>query len=527
MKKLNLFSCQNISKYSILIIGIIIIILTILYTFGKIDTIYWGDNVKFIVGCDADGVLTNLSEHNLREGKKTFKRDIINDDAYSLEEMFDLKGISKLVLYSKAFKIYLNYCKNEPPRENVTEVFNELIDKDFEFNSITARKFATTKGPLGQKARSMFKNWLNKYNIKFNSFQFCDEVRSPEDKLLACKKLNVDAMIEDKSDVALNLANNGVKVILIDAPYNKDINHENIVRVSNWSEVKDTLLEMKKEKDKKEVNEFVKQDKEVLEKYSDEEKINYFNSYKKYLKNLTVDYDAFKKGDRKFKIIYSMLKYPVKAFYRIKAFGKEKIPYQNGFIIAANHTDSTDQYRLGLVLGNRPFVGFAAKEIEDSFRGSLFKSTGLGIFVDRKDPESRKESSSLMANYIAHDRISLIFPEGTRKNKDEEGRNRFQNRFKLGTVALAQKTGTGILPVAINAFGKDTVIRFGDFIYVSPTDDLEEVNKNLELLIADMSLENIKYYLEKKNRSSEIEQVVTKYNEYVEEVKGIENNKHM
>lgn len=477
--------------------------------------------MKFIVGCDADGVLTNLSEHNLREGKKVFKRDVIDENAYSLEEMFDLKGISKLVLYSKAFKIYLNYCKNEAPRENVSQVFEELSNNDFEFNSITARKFATTKGPLGTKARKMFKEWLNKFNIKFNTFQFCDEVRSPEDKLLACKKLNVDAMIEDKPDVALNLANNGVKVILIDAPYNRDINHENIIRVSNWNEVKDTLYEMKKVKNNKEEKEFIKQDKEVLDTYTDEQKIDYFNSYKTHLKNLSVDYDSFKKGDRKFKLIYSMLKYPVKAFYRIKVFGKEKIPYQNGFIIAANHTDSTDQYRLGLTLGNRPFVGYAAKEIEDSFRGSLFKSTGLGIFVDRKDPQSKKESSALMANYVAHDRIALIFPEGTRKNKDEEGKQRFQNRFKIGTVALAQKTGTGILPVAINAFGKDTVIRYGEFIFVNPTDNLEEVNKQLELLIAEMSLENIKYYLNKKNRSSEIEEVVEKYNEYVDEVNGI------
>ena len=483
--------------------------------------------MKFIVGCDADGVLTNLSEHNLKEGKKVFKRDVIDSDAYSLEEMFDLKGISKLVLYSKAFKIYLNYCKNEKPREGVPEVFNELIQNGFEFHSVTARKFATTKGPLGVKARSMFKTWLNRNNINFNSFQFCDEVRSPEDKLLACKKLNVDAMIEDKKDVALNLANNGVKVILIDAPYNRDLCHENIIRAHNWDEVKKILVEMKMEKDKKEEKEFVKQEKEVLDTYSDEQKIEYFNSYKNHLKNLSVDYDAFKKGDRKFKLIYGMLKYPVKAFFRIKAFGKEKIPYQNGFIIAANHNDSTDQYRLGLVLGNRPFVGYAAKEIEDSFRGSLFKSTGLGIFVDRSDSESKKESANLMANYVAHDRIALIFPEGTRKNKDEDGKNKFQNRFKLGTVALAQKTGTGILPVSINTFGKDTVIRFSEIIFVNPTDNLVEVNDNLEKIIADMSLENTKYYLEKNNRINEIDQVVEKYNQYIEEISDKEKSKQI
>ena len=128
-----------------------------------------------------------------------------------------------------------------------------------------------------------------------------------------------------------------------------------------------------------------------------------------------------------------------------------------------------------------------------------------------------------MANYVAHDRIALIFPEGTRKNKDEEGRKRFQNRFKMGTVSIAQKTGTAILPVATNAFGHDTVVRFGDLMYVYPNDNLEEANKQLELNIAKLSLENITYYYTKKNMLSELEEEIKKYNDYISEI-GIVNS---
>lgn len=480
--------------------------------------------MKFIVGCDADGILTDLSSHNIREGKKIFKREPINPNAYSIEEMFDLSDIPKFISYSKAFKIYINYCKNEAPREGAPEVIQELSNEGFEFNSITARKFATSNNRLGALARKWFKEWLKKYNINFSSIQFCSEERSAQDKLLASKKLGVEVMIEDKSDVALFFANNGIKVIMIDAPYNLDINHENIIHVKNWEEVKKVLKQLKQEKDKRKEKIFVKQEKEVLEIYTDDEKKEYFDSYRNHLKNLSIDEDQFKKGDRKFKLIYSMLKYPIKVFYRVKVFGKENVPYQNGFIIASNHTDSTDQYRLGLALGNRPFVGFAAKEIEDSFRGSLFKSTGLGIFVDRKDPESRKESSAIMAKYVAHDRIALIFPEGTRKNKDEEGKKRFQNRFKLGTVAIAQKTGAAILPVATNAFGNDTVVRFGDLIFVDPTCDIVDVNKKLELTIAKLSLENIRYYYTKKKMFDKLKVEEEKYLEYVKEVGPLEFN---
>jgi len=474
--------------------------------------------MKIIVGCDADGILTNVSEHNLREGKKVFKREPVDVNAYSLEDMFDVKDIPKPILYAKAFGIYSNYCKNEPPREYIKETFDELIDDECEFHSITARKFATINNALGNLARKWYKNWLDNNGIRFNTIQFCDEVNSQKDKLLACNKLNVDVMVEDKPEIAIYLAQNGIKVIMIDAPYNLDVKHENIIHVTNWKEAKIVIKDLKQKKELKGNKEFVKVGREELESYTNEQKEEYFNLYKVHLKNLEVNEEAFKKGDRKFKLIFSMLKYPVKMFYNVKVFNKENIPYQNGFILASNHTDSTDQYRLGLALGNRPFVGFAAKEIENSFRGSLFKSTGLGIFVDRKDPVSRNESATIMAKYVAHDRIALIFPEGTRKNKDEEGRKKFQNKFQMGTVSLAQKTGTAILPVATNAFGHDTVVRFGELIYVYPNDDLEEANKKLELTIAKLSLDNITYYYTKKNMLADLEDEINKYNDYISEI---------
>ena len=475
--------------------------------------------MKFVVGCDADGILTDLSAHNIREGKKVFEREPVNPDGYSLEEIFDVSDIPKFKLYTKAFKIYINYCENEKPRENTSEVINSLQQENFEFHSITARKFATNTGALGKMARNMFQKWLKKNNISFSSLQFCSEERSPEDKLLACKKLSVDAMIEDKPEVALYLAKNGIKVVMVEAPYNLSVEHENIIHVKDWKEVENALHKLKEEKEEKvTTTEFQKKEKEEISSMTDEEKNEYFASYKNFLKNVSFDAEKFAKGDKRLKLIYKTLKLPIKAFYKLKVFGKENVPYQNGFILASNHNDSTDQYRIGLALGNRPFVGYAAKEIEDTFRGRLFKSTGLGIFVDRSDPESRKESADLMSQYVAHDRIALIFPEGTRKNKTEEGKLRFQNRFKLGTVALAQKTGTAILPVATNAFGNDTVIRFGEPMYVEPTDDLEEKNKELELAVAKMSYDNIEYYLTHKNRLEELEEERKKYEKYLEEV---------
>ena len=474
--------------------------------------------MKVIVGCDADGILTDLSHHNIREGSRIYKREPVHPEQYSLEEIFDLDDVPKLSLYLNAFRIYINYCKNEPPRSGVSETFEALSLKGFVFHSITARKFAAGNTILGRLARKWFRQWLKKYHINFSSFHFCSEERSPQDKLLACKKLHVDAMIEDKPEVALHLASNGIKVIMIDAPYNQDTFHENIIHVADWHQVRSLLEQIGRTKEASEESVFVKRSKEELNLLSDAKKIEYFASYSSYLKSMYIDETALEKGDRRFKILYSCMKLPAKAFYHVTVVGREKIPYQNGFIIASNHSDSTDQYRLGLAIGNRPFVGYAAKEIADTFRGRLFKATGLGIFIDRNDSEDKVRSAELLAAYVAHDRIALLFPEGTRKNKTEEGRKKFQNKFKLGTVALAQKTGTGILPVATNAFGRATLVRFGEMIFVNPTDDLEEVNRKLEYEIARLSYENIADYLKKKNRLSELDEETEKFHRYLLEV---------
>ena len=91
------------------------------------------------------------------------------------------------------------------------------------------------------------------------------------------------------------------------------------------------------------------------------------------------DYTKYSRGDRIFRIIYSLMRIPMGIFYNVKVFNRNKIPYQDGFIIASNHCDSTDQYKLGIAIGNRPFVGFAAKEIKNTFRGKLFDFTGVTI----------------------------------------------------------------------------------------------------------------------------------------------------
>lgn len=438
-----------------------------------------------IIGCDADGVLTDMSAFNIREGIKTLKKQPINYDGYGPKDIFGLTDNQEFIFGLQVFPKYIN---SEPPRLGLTKVIPGIISRGNELHSITARKFATNKGPLGAYSRFAFERWLKKHNINFKSIQYCSESNTPIEKLMACLKLSVDVMIEDKPDVALLLAENGIKVLLFDAPYNKGFTHPNITRVHNWYEVDEQLRKL--ESQKVEVPEYVHKTKEEKEQFTPEEQAQYIRSYKKYLKSLDFNTEAFKKNERKYKIVYNLVKIPLSIIFKTKVTGLENIPYQDGFIMASNHLNSYDQFYIGNAIGCRRFCGLAASTIKNTMRGRLFSFTGEVVYVDRQNPESRKESEEKLAIKIVNDTPALIFPEGTRKNKTEEGRKQLQLPFKLGTVSIAQKTGSAIIPMSLY-YGKKKYLKIGKPQFVFPEDDIIKANKDLENTIAKMTLESM------------------------------------
>ena len=121
---------------------------------------------------------------------------------------------------------------------------------------------------------------------------------------------------------------------------------------------------------------------------------------------------------------------------------QEKIEANSKFILAGNHISDFDPLLLSMVTDNN--MHFLAKK--ELFRGifkNFFESLGC-IPVDRdgKDFEAMKQA----INYLKEEEIVSIFPEGTRKKKDDE---RIILPFKLGTVIIAKRGKAPIVPFAI------------------------------------------------------------------------------
>lgn len=186
------------------------------------------------IGIDTDGVLTDMSDYLIKTGIKRLKREPINPNAYSIEEMFDA---SKWEVIKHGLPIFVDYCKNCPPRADTSKVIQKLNDKGHELFEITARKFVMMKNPIGAYSRKILLEWYKNNALKFKKVVFCSEKNTAVEKTKACTELGVKVMVEDRPEIAEYLANNGITVLLFDAPYNQGLSGETIHRVYGWNDV--------------------------------------------------------------------------------------------------------------------------------------------------------------------------------------------------------------------------------------------------------------------------------------------------
>ncbi|MDO5558425.1 MAG: hypothetical protein Q4F95_02380 [Oscillospiraceae bacterium] len=187
-----------------------------------------------IIGIDADGVLTDMAGFNCKYGEIFFKRKPVDPFAYKTGDMFGV-GHSQEILFGTRY--FYEYCCKLQPREDAQEVNRQLSDDSHQLYAITARKYAVQHNPLGWLSRHLFTGWLKKNELRFEDILFCTESNTPAEKLDYCKRISAEIMIDDNPEVALFLARNGMTVLLFDAPYNKDIAHEKIIRVYGWKEI--------------------------------------------------------------------------------------------------------------------------------------------------------------------------------------------------------------------------------------------------------------------------------------------------
>lgn len=130
----------------------------------------------------------------------------------------------------------------------------------------------------------------------------------------------------------------------------------------------------------------------------------------------------------------------IKLMYDYNVEGKENIPEEDRFIVAANHISGRDPFLLPFAL-DLPIAFMAKEELFDKFFSRTLMDY-CGAFAVRRD---KVEVSTIKtALNIKNTKWMLgLFPQGTRDASQRV------EKITKGFASFAKATKTGILPVAI------------------------------------------------------------------------------
>ena len=179
--------------------------------------------MRYNIGIDIDGCLTT-SYCWLNHFNRMFNRNFTEEECtdYNLRNIY---GINEDV-WEKSFCDNIEgYFESCDIREDASEVINK-INLEHNCSFITARR--DNKLVRGITESYLKENKLDNIPLHMLNSHY---------KVDRAKELNIDLFIEDNPSNALQLANEGITVLLMDSYYNKEARHENIFRVSGWSEI--------------------------------------------------------------------------------------------------------------------------------------------------------------------------------------------------------------------------------------------------------------------------------------------------
>lgn len=199
------------------------------------------------IGIDIDNVISNFNDELLKEYLKHDKElrntGIINEDVFIRYGMFDWTEKEESEFYKNNIE---RIAKKLQPLNRATETIKKLKEDGNEIIIISGRNNGEYNNPY-----KLTEEWLAKYNIVYNKL-ILTNAYNKEEKANVCKENNIDIMIEDSTQTAVNIEKVGTKVIFMNTRYNK--NNENFEKVSNWKEIYAEISSMYKKKTEEKIN---------------------------------------------------------------------------------------------------------------------------------------------------------------------------------------------------------------------------------------------------------------------------------
>ena len=162
----------------------------------------------------------------------------------------------------------------------------------------------------------------------------------------------------------------------------------------------------------------------------------------------------------------------IRLMYNFNVEGKENIPDEDRFIVAANHISGKDPFLLPLAI-DLPIAFMAKEELFEKFFSRTLMDF-CGAFAVRRDKVEVSTIKTALNRKNTKWMLGL-FPQGTRDSGDRI------EKITKGFASFAKATKTGILPVAIIGsdkkpkwpFSNNITVKIGKMIpYSDNIDDM-------------------------------------------------------
>ena len=180
------------------------------------------------IGIDIDGVIVDFLNSYLDIFEKKYGRKEIYEKIYS-DKFWECLNITQ-----EEAKQLLDYFDETEYFENM-----KFIDGAKEAIGILLREhevvFITARPLYIQSKTDYFfkKHFEGEIKIVFSN-EFVNNGLKSKGEI--CMENNIEIMIEDNKDYAKNCADKGVKVLLMNHPWNKEFYYKNVTRINNWKE---------------------------------------------------------------------------------------------------------------------------------------------------------------------------------------------------------------------------------------------------------------------------------------------------
>ncbi|MCK4997536.1 hypothetical protein KAS08_04475 [Candidatus Pacearchaeota archaeon] len=183
------------------------------------------------IAIDVDEVLTDsnsklIAFHNEKYGSNL---------TYEKFNTFDLnKTLGGDIVQKESEFLNSDYVNEIIPLEGSIKSV-EILNKNNELFILTSRRD-------GWQERT--NQWLEKYfGEVFEEIIFSKVLNISKGNICLDKKF--DLLIEDSPTFSFDAAELGIKVLLLNKPWNQNIFHENIFRCKNWEEIINKIEELK------------------------------------------------------------------------------------------------------------------------------------------------------------------------------------------------------------------------------------------------------------------------------------------